>query len=287
MQHDDELGVLGGAVHRVGAAIVHVAGQGAVELLQAAAQQAFALPLGQRGQFLHFQDHHPVAAIGGGVHAGGRMRLQQRLAFALQGAAAFIEQAHRGARQRAETVALGLGELARRGVQHADRAQRDTFFGDQRHAGVEARAGVAAHHLQVGEARVVGEVGHFQHVLGLTDGVVAYRLAALGLRQFQADPCLEPLAVAVQQRQQRDRRVAQRGGDLHDVLVGGLGQAVDDAVAVEDTLALGFIGHGRRRVWCGSRGAAPYRRAWRGRVDKRASVTRCTRDPACAAWRRG
>ena len=94
----------------------------------------------------------------------------------------------------------------------------------------------------VRQARVARRVLHFHQGVRIPDGVVAEGDVARGLRQFEAGAGLEPLAVAVDQRDQGDGRIAQHRGEPDDIVVGRFGQGVEDAVGVEFALARVFVG---------------------------------------------
>jgi hypothetical protein len=129
--------------------------------------------------------------------AGRDFRVAQRLLLP-QRFGARIDQAldHRG--QLPQRLALLGIELARRAVDHAQRAERVAAAGGQGHAGVEAHMRVAEHERVVAEALVGGRVVDLERI-GLQDGVGAERVFARRFGIVDADAGLEPLAIAVDQ----------------------------------------------------------------------------------------
>ncbi len=69
---------------------------------------------------------------------------------------------------------------------------------------------------------------------------------AVRLRDVETDARLEPLALAVDQRQQRDRRLAQTGCELRERVEGRVRRCVEDAVLTQNGEPLGLV----RRQGC-------------------------------------
>ncbi len=125
--------------------------------------------------------------------------------------------------QPQQALALGLGELAWDCVDDAQRAVDMAAAAHQRRAGVEAHVRLAQHQRVVHEARIGAQVGHFQQPAVL-QRVRAQRHVPGRLRQAQADARLEPLPLLVDQADQRDRRLAQAGGEPGQIIEHRLGR---------------------------------------------------------------
>lgn len=70
----------------------------------------------------------------------------------------------------------------------------------------------------------------------------------MGFLYVQADAGLEPLAFPVNQRNQGDRRVAQRGSEQHNVVEVLLGSAVQYPEMLKRQDSFFFVGRKWRRV---------------------------------------
>jgi hypothetical protein len=167
------------------------------------------------------------------------------------------------ARQAAHRIDLKGFERARLLVDHAQGAYRVAGRRHQRRAGVEAHVGVAGHHRVVEEALVGERVVHDEQVVRVMDRMRTERHVARGLLRVHAVARLEPLALAIDQADRAHRRAADRRGDFDEVVVGLLRHGVEDAIAVEFTLSLGFAGRnvrGRHGAFSSSSGR--FRRGW-------------------------
>ena len=150
-------------------------------------------------------------------------------------------------RQDLEHLREQRRQRARHVVDHAERAERVAVAVDQRCACVEADLRLRDDERVVAEA-IVGEGVPDDHHLVGPDGVVAERDVARRGFDVESDAGLEPLAVGVEQRQQRDRRVADERGQPDDLVEFAFGRRVHDGVARERTLALELhLGRLRRR----------------------------------------
>ena len=89
--------------------------------------------------------------------------------------------------------------------------------------------------------KILLQVLHFHQPVRRADRHVAHGEVARRLALLQPQRRLEPLAVAVEQGDQGDRRAAQRRGHAHDVVVGALGQGVDDVEGIERALSRGLV----------------------------------------------
>ena len=91
---------------------------------------------------------------------------------------------------------------------------------------------VGAHQRVVAEARIQQGVGHDEQV-GLVDGVGAERDVARRLRHVHPDPRLEPLAVAVDEADERHRGAADLGRQQREIVEALLRFGVEDPVATQ------------------------------------------------------
>lgn len=201
-----------------------VADAAADQLRCAVAEQS----LGSRVEALQ-----PAKDVGGHHRGGGAAEdglLQRGLLGVPARQQALLEQAHHLAAEATKRVALIGAQPARLAVDHAEGAEIVTVRGAQQGAGIEADAGLAGHQRVVAKARVSQGVRH------LEDFAAADRMAAEGdvARRFtdrKAHPALEPLAAIVDQRDQRDRRIAQARSQLGEIVEGRLFGRVEDFVA--------------------------------------------------------
>ena len=142
-------------------------------------------------------------------------------------------------------------------------------------AGVEADVGVPGDERVGGEAGIPRRVRHLQEP-GVADGVIAERHVARRLVDAgQSDVGLEPLALRVDQGDQRDRHVAQLRRRARDGVERRLCQRVEHAQLAQRGQAACF-GHGRDLVHCTSPTAVGARRR-----SADASMARSTSTPAC------
>ena len=107
--------------------------------------------------------------------------------------------------------------------------------------GVKADVGALGHEGVVVETVVEGGVFD-DHRLLLADGVATERDVAWGLGDIQADLRLEPLPVAVDQTHQRDRDVADLGGERGEVVKRGVFERIQNMVCVKRREAFAFLG---------------------------------------------
>ncbi len=156
------------------------------------------------------------------------------------------QRLHHRLRQLGELELLLFAELARRAVDHAQRAQALAAGQHQRRAGVEADAGLAGDQRVVGEARIGARVGHGHHI-ALEDGVGAERKVARRLLHAgQAEVGLEPLALVVNQADQRDRRAGDLRGQAGEAVEQRLRRRVQHGQRAQARQALNFVGGQRR-----------------------------------------
>ena len=100
---------------------------------------------------------------------------------------------------------------------------------------------LAEHHYELAvETRIAGRIGHYQRLVG-QDGVSAEGDVARGFAGIEPGARLEPLAVAVDQRDQGDRHVQQTRGGAGDAVERFFGGAPQEIGGVERGKALCFI----------------------------------------------
>ena len=130
-------------------------------------------------------------------------------------------------REAAQRLELPLVQGPRRPIGDGERADRRAFVDLERNAGVEADERIARDERVVGEARVEVRVRNDERRVP-HDAVAAEREIPGRPRLRDADARLEPLAVGVDERDERDLGPAQIGGELRHVVEGLLGGRVHD-----------------------------------------------------------
>ncbi len=160
--------------------------------------------------------------------------------------AARFELFRDGDGNRAQRAALRASQHARAGVHDAQRAEREALGRAQRNAGVETDAGLARHQRVLGEPRVGRRVVDLHDPL-VEDGVRAERALARSLAQFDPMRGFEPLPIAIDQRDQGDRDVAQLRGEVGERVEEILGRRVEEFVLVEGGEPSLLSRRGRRR----------------------------------------
>ena len=117
----------------------------------------------------------------------------------------------------AQRPLLRGSQFMRHTVHHAQGAERVAFGGDQRRAGVKTDVRVAGDQRIIGEALVARGVGHDEQIR-LVNRVAAEGNVARCFSGVEPDPRLEPLALLVHQRNQRDRRTADVRGERGEIV---------------------------------------------------------------------
>ena len=135
-------------------------------------------------------------------------------------------------------------ELARFAVDHAQRPQAKSFRRGERRAGVEADVRRAGDERIVGKPFVSACVLHHEQ-FPLQNGVRTKRRVARRLGQLRAVMRLEPLAMFVEQDDERDARATEVGGETGQIVEGRFGFRVEDVIAAQRGQALRFIGRER------------------------------------------
>jgi hypothetical protein len=126
-------------------------------------------------------------------------------------------------------------------IDDAQRAHRVSGLRHEGGPGVEADPWIADHKRVIAKTLVIGRIRNDRGVSRIENGIAAERHRARRLRHIQADTRLEPLSVAIDQRDQSDRRIADMCRQSCCVVVCLLRQRVQDAVRVELCEALGLI----------------------------------------------
>ena len=163
----------------------------------------------------------------------------------IEGLTAQLELRHDLAAEHAEGVELLRRQLARNGIGHGQRADGVPVRRAQRHAGVEPDERIPDDQRMVGEALVATQVFDDVDVRGV-DGVGAERQLARCLAQRQADSRLEPLSLRVDERQQRDGRLAHVGRDPGQIVQDPFGGRLQDLVALQRLEPPRFVRNRRR-----------------------------------------
>ncbi len=143
---------------------------------------------------------------------------------------AFLEQAHHLAAESLERIALLGAQLSGLAIDHAQGAQVVAIGRGQRGARIETDVGLASDQRVVRETRIAGGVGYLENAFAF-DGVGAEGNLPWCFADVQAEPALEPLAMLVDQRNQRDGGAAEACRQLRDVIEGGFVGGVEDFVA--------------------------------------------------------
>ncbi len=149
-------------------------------------------------------------------------------------------------REVAQYVKFLQRYLARLRIDNAQGAHFQAGGFAHRNAGVKANVRWARYQGIGGEPRIARGVFYQQYPV-LVHRVVAERHAARRFRDVQTPTRLEPLAVFVQQREQRDGCFIEAAGDFHQPVKAPLCVGVEYAEAVQGrkaTLLLRFGGHG-------------------------------------------
>ncbi len=165
--------------------------------------------------------------------AGGTVEdglLQRRLLGVAVRQQMLFEQADHLASEALQGLALLSAEPPRLAVDHAQGAEVVAIRRGQRRAGIEADMRIAEHQRVVAKTRVLQRIRYLEDLVA-GDGVGAEGDLPRGLADVEADPALEPLTAVVDQRDQRDGRVAHLRGKRGEVIEGAVLGGVEDFVA--------------------------------------------------------
>jgi hypothetical protein len=113
---------------------------------------------------------------------------------------------------------------ARLGAEHAKRAEAVAFACGERRSGIVANALRGEERIAV--AGAFEQVRH-QHEIGSLGHLGARRLLARDRPVIDADPRLEPLAVAIGERHRRDRQAEDLRGHARDAVEALAGRGVE------------------------------------------------------------
>ena len=137
---------------------------------------------------------------------------------ALERSLACFEHAHDLLGEEPQFFYLRLGDLTRLGVNYADRAKRMPRWHHQRCAGIEADAGRADHQRILRKARILRCIFHDHDPVGAFDGVSTKRDRSGCLIGVNPHARLEPLPVAVHDRDKGHWRFAKIARHASNVL---------------------------------------------------------------------
>ncbi len=177
-----------------------------------------------------------------GVEHALALLTAQRIAqvIGLVGAVAELQVALHHIGQIPESHQLLAIEAAWCRVDQAERAERLLLGIEQRVAGIEAYVRGAQYDRVVTETAVaVAVLDHQRRVL--QDRVGAERHRARGLGDLQALATLEPLALVVDQADQRRLDPEQVAGQTGERIQVGVGRCVEHVQALQGLLAFSFI----------------------------------------------
>ena len=149
--------------------------------------------------------------------------------------------------QRSQRLPLGVVELARHDVQHAQRTDVLAHADVERRAGIEAQTHGAGHQRVIVKARVAPGIVH-RHHFGIENGVRAEGDVAGCLRRFDPDARLEPLPVLIHQTDDGHRRAADLRRQARQVVKRRFSRRVEQRCAVQRGQSLRFGG----RQGCGN-----------------------------------
>jgi hypothetical protein len=153
-----------------------------------------------------------------------------------------IDQRLGDAGECAQRALFGRSEVARLGAEHAECADRQALraarmLGADRHAGIETDVGPAGDERIGGEAIVARGIGDQEDVV-LRNGMGAEGIFARRLRGIDSVARLEPLAMIVDQRDQRRLGPQKLAGERDDLVKLAVGRRVENLEAGERRQAL-------------------------------------------------
>lgn len=137
-------------------------------------------------------------------------------------------------------------QRSRLAIHHAQRSQRVAIGCYQRRAGVEADVRLLGHEGIVDETLVAAGIVDFHHVVAMENGVRAEGNFPRRSREAGPDFRFEPLTRFVHERNQRDRSLADRGGDQGEVVERLFWRRVEHVESAKRFKPVGLFG-GKRR----------------------------------------
>nr|GEX61901.1 hypothetical protein [Tanacetum cinerariifolium] len=147
------------------------------------------------------------------------LRLLETLLEMVQLLLALLHQ-HTGFKQRSglsgqglQGQGLALAQASCAGIDDADRSQRNTTARDDGRAGIEANIGRPQHQSAGRKAWVEGRIFDHQDIRGLQNRMAAKSQVTMSFLHAQAYAGLEPLALSIHQRNQRNGGITQGGGE--------------------------------------------------------------------------
>ena len=143
-----------------------------------------------------------------------------------------FELRHHLTGQPIEPVSLFGRELARRAINDAERSEVIAVRGGEERPCVEADAGFPGHQRIIAKAFVLQGIGDFEQPRPL-DGVLAKGNVPGRLSDLETHLALEPLPPLIQQRDQRDGRLANLRGELREIIKIHLLRRVQHGIAFE------------------------------------------------------
>ena len=147
-----------------------------------------------------------------------------------------------------ERLGLGIGERPGSGVEDSNGAKNEAGFINNRAPGVKAKMGIFANERIEEKAAIFGKVRDHQGKVGSKDRVGAESDLSVQLGNVEADLGLEPEAVGIHQRDDRDRRLKRVTGQPGEGVEVELRRRVEDLVRPNDSKALLLvIGRGAGR----------------------------------------
>ena len=156
-------------------------------------------------------------------------------------ALAALHDPHRGLREALQRRALPLVEAARHAIDDAERTDARPVREGQRNPRIETDVGRAGHQRVVGEARVSRRVLDLEQVVpeqGMrAEGQLPRRL----LHALQTQIGLEPLAVRVDEADERDGRAAHGGGRTNHRVQLRLRRRIEHAKRTQGRQALRLV----------------------------------------------
>ncbi len=136
-----------------------------------------------------------------------------------------------------QNIQLGVGQLARLGVDGTQGADVGAVLHLQRHPGVEPHMGRTHHQRVVGEPFIQKRVRNDEGCV-LLNGMGAKGIAARGLLHIQPDTRLEPLPIFIDERDQHDGHAQGRLGQPGDPVERLFWRRVQDVILSQRRQAL-------------------------------------------------
>ncbi len=143
---------------------------------------------------------------------------------------ALFEQSHDLPTEPYQCAALRFVKLSRLPVDDAESAEVVAVRRGQRRPGIEADVRVAGDQRVITKPRIPLCILDFEEALAF-DGIGAERQLSWGFADIEAEAALEPLAMVVDQRDQRDGGAADIGSQLGEIVEGRLVRRVENLVA--------------------------------------------------------